>query len=168
MLRSLVGSEMCIRDSYRRGQRCLSLTDDASFVCSSLLSVRPRCLFLALLRSLHGSLRLQPVEKLVTMYMLFLWRAGASCGYAQSPTFSATASVSAGKRCLFVQWCFYFLFFHDFLQPLHSTFPSRPVARGVARPVETFVALFLSSCFFFSSRRRHTRCSGVSWARRCV
>ena len=22
--------------------------------------------------------------------------------------------------------------------------------------------------FFFSSRRRHTRCSGVSWARRCV
>ena len=23
-------------------------------------------------------------------------------------------------------------------------------------------------CFFFSSRRRHTRCSGVSWARRCV
>src|SRR5678816_4908666 len=24
------------------------------------------------------------------------------------------------------------------------------------------------SLFFFSSRRRHTRCSGVSWARRCV
>eukprot|EP01015_Nassula_variabilis_P028169 TRINITY_DN585_c0_g1_i1.p1 TRINITY_DN585_c0_g1~~TRINITY_DN585_c0_g1_i1.p1 ORF type:complete len:274 (-),score=66.29 TRINITY_DN585_c0_g1_i1:63-884(-) len=24
------------------------------------------------------------------------------------------------------------------------------------------------SFFFFSSRRRHTRCSGVSWARRCV
>ena len=23
-------------------------------------------------------------------------------------------------------------------------------------------------CVFFSSRRRHTRCSGVSWARRCV
>eukprot|EP01015_Nassula_variabilis_P019012 TRINITY_DN3170_c0_g1_i7.p3 TRINITY_DN3170_c0_g1~~TRINITY_DN3170_c0_g1_i7.p3 ORF type:complete len:101 (-),score=47.92 TRINITY_DN3170_c0_g1_i7:35-337(-) len=25
-----------------------------------------------------------------------------------------------------------------------------------------------SCIFFFSSRRRHTRCSGVSWARRCV
>eukprot|EP00831_Metopus_contortus_P080174 TRINITY_DN8142_c0_g1_i1.p1 TRINITY_DN8142_c0_g1~~TRINITY_DN8142_c0_g1_i1.p1 ORF type:complete len:135 (+),score=18.40 TRINITY_DN8142_c0_g1_i1:56-460(+) len=24
------------------------------------------------------------------------------------------------------------------------------------------------SCFFFSSRRRHTRCREVSWARRCV
>eukprot|EP00831_Metopus_contortus_P029280 TRINITY_DN24104_c0_g1_i1.p1 TRINITY_DN24104_c0_g1~~TRINITY_DN24104_c0_g1_i1.p1 ORF type:complete len:103 (-),score=19.34 TRINITY_DN24104_c0_g1_i1:134-442(-) len=23
-------------------------------------------------------------------------------------------------------------------------------------------------CFFFSSRRRHTRCREVSWARRCV
>eukprot|EP01015_Nassula_variabilis_P000953 TRINITY_DN1051_c0_g1_i6.p2 TRINITY_DN1051_c0_g1~~TRINITY_DN1051_c0_g1_i6.p2 ORF type:complete len:117 (-),score=56.30 TRINITY_DN1051_c0_g1_i6:60-410(-) len=26
----------------------------------------------------------------------------------------------------------------------------------------------LITIFFFSSRRRHTRCSGVSWARRCV
>eukprot|EP00831_Metopus_contortus_P047142 TRINITY_DN37970_c0_g1_i1.p1 TRINITY_DN37970_c0_g1~~TRINITY_DN37970_c0_g1_i1.p1 ORF type:complete len:108 (-),score=18.29 TRINITY_DN37970_c0_g1_i1:158-481(-) len=25
-----------------------------------------------------------------------------------------------------------------------------------------------SICFFFSSRRRHTRCREVSWARRCV
>eukprot|EP01015_Nassula_variabilis_P028178 TRINITY_DN5862_c0_g1_i3.p1 TRINITY_DN5862_c0_g1~~TRINITY_DN5862_c0_g1_i3.p1 ORF type:complete len:309 (-),score=94.27 TRINITY_DN5862_c0_g1_i3:62-988(-) len=27
---------------------------------------------------------------------------------------------------------------------------------------------YIQICFFFSSRRRHTRCSGVSWARRCV
>eukprot|EP01015_Nassula_variabilis_P024625 TRINITY_DN4729_c0_g1_i2.p2 TRINITY_DN4729_c0_g1~~TRINITY_DN4729_c0_g1_i2.p2 ORF type:complete len:115 (+),score=35.35 TRINITY_DN4729_c0_g1_i2:1-345(+) len=28
--------------------------------------------------------------------------------------------------------------------------------------------MLLYCSFFFSSRRRHTRCSGVSWARRCV
>ncbi len=31
-----------------------------------------------------------------------------------------------------------------------------------------FVLLFVCFVFFFSCRRRHTRCSGVSWARRCV
>src|SRR5678815_4588070 len=31
--------------------------------------------------------------------------------------------------------------------------------KNIPRPTEQF---------FFSSRRRHTRCSGVSWARRCV
>eukprot|EP00831_Metopus_contortus_P016435 TRINITY_DN16893_c0_g1_i1.p4 TRINITY_DN16893_c0_g1~~TRINITY_DN16893_c0_g1_i1.p4 ORF type:complete len:115 (-),score=35.95 TRINITY_DN16893_c0_g1_i1:174-518(-) len=32
----------------------------------------------------------------------------------------------------------------------------------------SFVALFVWIFFFFSSRRRHTRCREVSWARRCV
>eukprot|EP00831_Metopus_contortus_P076411 TRINITY_DN7052_c0_g1_i5.p2 TRINITY_DN7052_c0_g1~~TRINITY_DN7052_c0_g1_i5.p2 ORF type:complete len:124 (-),score=58.26 TRINITY_DN7052_c0_g1_i5:82-453(-) len=32
-----------------------------------------------------------------------------------------------------------------------------------------FIRMGLISCFFFfSSRRRHTRCREVSWARRCV
>ena len=34
---------------------------------------------------------------------------------------------------------------------------------GIARG-----ALIVLVALFFSSRRRHTRCSGVSWARRCV
>eukprot|EP00831_Metopus_contortus_P085524 TRINITY_DN9964_c0_g1_i1.p2 TRINITY_DN9964_c0_g1~~TRINITY_DN9964_c0_g1_i1.p2 ORF type:complete len:102 (-),score=27.22 TRINITY_DN9964_c0_g1_i1:258-563(-) len=35
-------------------------------------------------------------------------------------------------------------------------------------PVVSRVGFFLFFCFFFSSRRRHTRCREVSWARRCV
>eukprot|EP00831_Metopus_contortus_P045725 TRINITY_DN36679_c0_g1_i2.p2 TRINITY_DN36679_c0_g1~~TRINITY_DN36679_c0_g1_i2.p2 ORF type:complete len:103 (+),score=24.44 TRINITY_DN36679_c0_g1_i2:80-388(+) len=33
---------------------------------------------------------------------------------------------------------------------------------------QLLVICFIVSFFFFSSRRRHTRCREVSWARRCV
>ncbi|MBW6135345.1 hypothetical protein KZ847_34480, partial [Pseudomonas aeruginosa] len=45
--------------------------------------------------------------------------------------------------------------------------PERAVVLDVDR-LDQCALVELDRLFFFSSKRRHTRCSVVSWARRCV